>query len=116
MDISENNKKRAWDLVKKVSGIMKQFRNEPPNKDDTIRPLLVKGLDCIQEYLQIAHCLTDDFDASMISMNVMSLSSFLRSANTAEFQYATNRLKEWKNNGYKECNNALAQMLSCELS
>lgn len=115
MNTPENNKNRAWDLVKKASGILKTLRNEPSNKDDTIRPLLVKGLNCIQEYLQIADCIADDFDASMISTNVMSLSYFLRSANPAEFQYTVNRLIEWKNKGYKDCNNALALILTCEL-
>ena len=28
MDVSENNKKRAWDLVKMASSMMKQFRNK----------------------------------------------------------------------------------------
>lgn len=115
MNTSEDNKTRAWDLVKKASGIMKPFRNELPADDGTIRPLLVNGLNCMEEYLQIAACMADDFDASMISMNVMGLSCFLRSANAAEFQYAVNRLTEWKDNGYKDCNNALALILTCEL-
>lgn len=45
----------------------------------------------------------------------MSMSSFLRNAGIAEFQYAINRLTHWMNIGYEDCNNALALILTCEL-
>lgn len=115
MNTSDNNKKQAWALVKKASGILKPLINEPLCSDGSIRPQLIEGLDYMEEYLRIADRLSDDFDGSMISMNVMSLSFFLRSANPVEFQYAVTRVIKWKNIGYKECNNALARILTSEL-
>ena len=112
---TEDKKKRAWDLVKKASGILRPLREEIWNPDDSIRPQLIKGLDCIQEYLRIANGLADDFDASFISTNVMNMSFFLSNVSKEEFQYSIDRLTEWKNAGYENCNNALAQILICEL-
>lgn len=115
MNDSEDNKRQARALIKKASGVLRQLINEPLNSDGSIRPQLIEGLDCTEEYLRIAYSLSDDFDASMISMNVMNMGFFLRNASPAEFQYAVNRIIEWKNIGYKECNNALAQVLTSEL-
>lgn len=115
MNTSEDNKKLARDLVKKASSILKPLVNEPLNPDGSIRRQLIEGLGCIEEYLRIANSLTDDFDASFISMNVMNLSSLLRNVGNAEFQYAINRLAEWNTIGYEECNNALALILINEL-
>lgn len=115
MNTSEDNKKLARDLVKKASSILKPLVNEPLNPDGSIRRQLIEGLGCIEEYLRIANNLTDDFDASFISMNVMNLSSLLRNFGNAEFQYAINRLAEWNTIGYEECNNALALILINEL-
>lgn len=115
MSTSEDNKKLAWDLVKKASYILKPLKNEPLTPEGSIRPQLIEGIDCIEEYLRIANSLTDDFDASFISTNVMSLSFFLRNASKEEFQYSIDRLTEWKNAGYEDCNNALALILTCEL-
>lgn len=63
-------KKRAWCLVKKASGILKPFISEPLNLDGSIRPQLIEGIDCIEEYLRIANSLTDDFDSSFISSTI----------------------------------------------
>ncbi|MDE6561262.1 MAG: hypothetical protein K2K75_07775 [Muribaculaceae bacterium] len=115
MTSSENGKKLAWDLVKKASSILRPLMNEPLSSDSSIRPQLIEGLDCIYEYLRIANCLIDSFDTSFISMNVMSLSYFLRNVSKEEFQYAIDRLTEWKNAGFGECNNAFAMILTCEL-
>lgn len=115
MITSEENKQRAWDLVRKASGILKPLVNEPLNQDGSIRPQLIEGLDCIEEYLRIANSLADDFDASFISTNVMSMTFFLRNASIAEFHYAIDRLTHWMTIGYEDCNNALAQILTCEL-
>lgn len=115
MNDSEVNKQQAQAFIKKASSILRAFRDEPLNSDSSIRPQLIKGLDCTEEYLWIADSLSGDFDASMISMNVMNLGFFLRNANQVEFQYAVNRIIKWKNIGYKECGNALAQVLTYEL-
>lgn len=115
MNTSEDNEKRARDLVKKASGILKPLKNETLNSDGSIRLRLIEGLDCIEEYLRIANSLTDKFDTSFISMNVMNLTFFLSNVSKEEFQYSIDRLTEWKNVGYENCNNALAQILICEL-
>lgn len=115
MNDSKDNKRQAWALIKKASGILRPFINEPLNSDGSIRPQLIEGLDYTEEYLRIADSISDDFDASMISMNVMNLGFFLRNASPVEFQYAINRIIKWKNAGYKECNNALAHVLTSEL-
>lgn len=115
MNTSEDNEKRARDLVKKASGILKPLKNETLNSDGSIRLRLIEGLDCIEEYLRIANSLTDKFDTSFISMNVMNLTFFLSNVSKEEFQYSIDRLTEWKNVGYENCNNALAQLLTCEL-
>lgn len=94
---------------------MRPLINEPLNSDSSICPQLIEGLDCTEEYLRTADSLSDDFDASMISMNVMNLGFFLRNARPVEFQYAVNRIIKWKTAGYKECNNALAHVLTSEL-
>ena len=113
---TEDDKKRAWDLVKKASGILRPLREEIWNPDGSIRPQLIEGLDCIEGYLRIADSKKEEFESSLISHNVMSLASFLRNASTVEFQYAIDRLTTWKNIGYEDCNNALALILRCELS
>ena len=115
MNTSEDNEKRARDLVKKASGILRPLREEIWNSDGSIRPQLIEGLDCIEGYLRIANSLTDKFDTSFISMNVMNLTFFLSNVSKEEFQYSIDRLTEWKNVGYENCNNALAQILICEL-
>lgn len=115
MNSSEDNKKYAWDLVKKASGILKPLVNQPLNPDGSIRSQLIEGLDCIEEYLRIVEVFADDFDASCISMNVMSLSFLLRNVGNAEFQYAINRLTEWNVIGYEKCNDALTLILISEL-
>ena len=112
---TEDNKKHAWNLVKKASGILRPLVNEPLTPDGSIRSQLIEGLDCIHDYLKIANSLNDDFDTSFISMNVMNLTFFLSNVSKEEFQYSIDRLTEWKNVGYENCNNALAQILTCEL-
>ena len=116
MKSSEDNKKRAWDLVKKASNILKPLKDEPVEADGLIRRKLIDGLDCIEEYLRIANGHKEEFEFSLISTNVMSLSFFLRNAGSAEFQYAVNRLTKWMKAGYEDCNNALARLLTSELS
>ena len=111
----EDNEKRARDLVKKASRILRPLREKIWNSDGSIRPQLIEGLDCIEEYLRIANRLTDEFGTSFISMNVMNLTFFLSNVSKEEFQYSIDRLTEWKNVGYENCNNALAQILTCEL-
>ena len=115
MNTSEDNEKRARDLVKKASGILRPLREDIRNPDGSIRPQLIEGLDCIEGYLRIANSLTDKFDTSFISMNVMNLTFFLSNVSNEEFQYSIDRLTEWKNVGYENSNNALAQILICEL-
>lgn len=115
MNTSEDNKKNAWNLVNKASGILKPLKNETLNSDGSIRLRLIEGLDCIEEYLRIADSNKEAFDSSLISHNVMSLASFLRNVSSVEFQYAIDRLTTWKNIGYEDCNNALAMILKCEL-
>ena len=115
MNTSEDNEKRARALVKKASGILRPLREEIWNPDSSIRPQLIEGLECIEGYLRIANSLTDKFDTSFISMNVMNLTFFLSNVSKEEFQYSIDRLTEWKNVGYENCNNALAQILTCEL-
>ena len=115
MNTSEDNEKRARDLVKRASGILRPLREEIWKSDGSIRPQLIEGLDCIEGYLRIANSLTDKFDTSFISMNVMNLTFFLSNVSKEEFQYSIDRLTEWKNVGYENCNNALAQILICEL-
>ena len=115
MNTSEDNEKRARDLVKKASGILRPLREDIWNSDGSIRSQLIEGLDCIHDYLQIANSLNDDFDTSFISMNVMNLTFFLSNVSKEEFQYSIDRLTEWRDAGYEDCNNALAQILTCEL-
>lgn len=115
MNTSEENIKTARDLVKKASGILKLLVNQPSNPDGSIRSQLIEGLDCFHDYLQIANSLNDDFDTSFISMNVMNLTFFLSNVSKEEFQYSIDRLTEWRDAGYENCNNALAQILTCEL-
>ena len=115
MNTLDNCKKRAWNLVKKASGILKPLVDEPLCSNGSIRPKLIDGLDCIEEYLRIEYSRKDEFEFSGISMNVMSLSYFLRNVSESEFQYAINRLTEWKNAGFGECNNALGMILTSEL-
>ena len=86
MNTSEDNKKKAWDLVKKASGILRPLREEIWNSDGSIRSQLIEGLDCIHDYLKIANSLNDDFDTSFISMNVMNLTFFLSNVSKEEFQ------------------------------
>ena len=112
---TEDSEKRARDLVKKAAGILRPLREEIWNPDGSIRPQLIEGLDCIEGYLRIANSLTDKFDTSFISMNVMNLTFFLSNVSKEEFQYSIDHLTEWKNVGYENCNNALAQILTCEL-
>lgn len=111
----EDNKKRAWDLVRKASAMLRPLTDGAPDSGDTIRPQLTEGLALIEEYLRIAHSLPDCYDASFISMNVMNLSFFLRNVSKEEFQYSVDRLNEWKNAGYENCNDALARILTSEL-
>ena len=47
MNTSEDNEKRARDLVKKASDILRPFREEIWNSDGSIRQQLIEGLDCI---------------------------------------------------------------------
>lgn len=115
MNTSEDNIKNAWDLVNKASEILKPLKNETLNSDSSIRPHLIEGLDCIEEYLRIVDSKKEDFESSLISHNVMSLASFLRNVSSVEFHYAIDRLTTWKNIGYEDCNNALAMILKCEL-
>ena len=112
---TEDNKKHAWNLVKKASGILRPLVNEPLTPDGSIRSQLIEGLDCIHDYLKIANSLNDDFDTSFISMNVMNLTFFLSNVSKEEFQYSIDRLTEWRDAGYENCNNALALILTCEL-
>lgn len=116
MNDSDDNKRQAWALISKASGILRPLINEPLNSDGSIRSRLTEGLDCIEEYLRIADSVSDDFDASMISMNVMGLAFLLRNTSPVEFQYAVNRIIKWQNTGYKNCNNALALVLKSELN
>lgn len=116
MIASEENKKLIWDLAQKASGILKPLRNEPLNPDGSIRSQLINGLDTIEEYLRIVDSLKNEFEFPYIPMNVMNLSFYLRNASKEEFQYTFDRLTEWKNTGYMVCNNALALMLTSELS
>ena len=116
MIASKENKKQVWDLAQKASGILKPLRNEPLNPDGSIRSQLINGLDTIEEYLRIVDSLKNEFESPYIPMNIMNLSFYLRNASKEEFQYTFDRLTEWKNTGYMDCNNALALMLTSELS
>ena len=115
MNASEDNKKHAWDLVKKASGILKIFRNGPLNSDGSVNPQLIEGLNYMEESLGIVNSLRDDIDTMIISMYVMNFPYWLSRANRTDFQYAVNRLSEWYKTGYVNCNNALANLLKSEL-
>lgn len=114
MNTYDNCKKRARELEKRASGILKPLVDEPLCPNGSIRPQLIDGLDSIEEYLRIEYSRKDELEFSDISMNVMSLSYFLRNVSKSEFQYAINRLTEWKNAGFGECNNALGMILTSE--
>lgn len=115
MNTSEDNKKKARDLVKKASDILRPFREEIWNSDSSIRPQLIEGLDCMEESLRIANSQQDDFDAEIVSMYVLNLAGWLCNTNKIEFRYAIDRLIQWKNSGLKKCNSGLALILTCEL-
>lgn len=117
MITAEENKKRMWNLAKSASEILKHLRNEPLNPDGSMRAQLINGLDAIKEYLRIADSLKNEFESPYVPpMDVMNLSCYLRNASKEEFQYSVDRLTEWKDAGYMYCNNALALMLTAELS
>ena len=115
MNTSEDNKKSAWDLVKKASGILRPLREETLNSDGSIRPQLIEGLDCMEESLRIANSQQDDFAAEIVSMYVLNLAGWLCNTNKIEFRYAIDRLIQWKNSGLKKCNSGLALILIYEL-
>lgn len=117
MNTSEDNRGLIWDLAQKASGILKPLRNEPLNPDGSIRSQLINGLDTIEEYLRIVDCLKNEFESPYFPpMDVMNLSCYLKNASKEEFQYSVDRLTEWKDAGYMYCNNALALILTAELS
>lgn len=116
MNFSEDYKKQVSDLVKKSSSILKPLINEPLNPDGSIRSQLIDGLDAIEMYLRLVDSLKSEFETSFMSIDVMNLSRYLRNASKEEFQHSVERLIGWKNAGYIYCNNALALILTCELS
>ncbi len=104
----------ASDCSKRAMELLRQFRNEPPNTDGSIRALLIEGMDYLELALQWS---TEHRDHDYFaSFNVMNLAALLCNASKSEFKYAVERLTKWFESGYENSNNGLAQILTVELS
>lgn len=107
----------AKDLSEKAMGILRQFRNESPGADSSLRSYLINAMDYLEEALRLAtERNADDFSAYFASLNVMNLPAQLNNTNKREFKYVVDRLTGWFESGYENSNNALARILTTELS
>lgn len=114
MNTSKEQFESAGDYSKRAMEILRQFRGELSNNDQTIRPLLIEGMDYLEIALQRVTENKDSYD--FVSLNVMNVAGCLGNANKLEFKYAVDRLTRWFESGYENSNNGLAQILTAELS